>query len=461
MASCVRLTALTLENFKNVIHGKLTFPELESGGSVLGLYGQNGSGKSALIRALAGLKTLLVGRALEKSLAECIRIDAGKAHITYDLCLADEDEKIPLSYEVFLQSPPSGLVNATASVLAGEKLSMALKGKDGKARKTLLIDTTVADCSFGPQSRFKEFVGPDKSRRMALSVARELTREKGTSFLFSPTLKEALTDCLGSNPKKNGALCKVLGVLERLVTYGKTELFVSDATGTGLTLHTDGIGENTPATLSGGLLLLPLTGPVKVSVEKLPALEKLVAQMNLVLKEMIPGLAIVAKRISTELGPKGEDVAVLELSSLKSREPIPLRYESEGIKKIISVLNLLICVYNEASVTVAIDELDSGVFEYLLGELLRIISQRGIGQLIFTSHNLRALETMDRACVAFTTADPKDAYVHIKASQAAMNLRDLYYRMLILGSSGTTPLYNPTSSARIALALREAGGRHD
>ena len=198
-----------------------------------------------------------------------------------------------------------------------------------------------------------------------------------------------------------------------------------------------------------------------MSVEKLPALEKLVAQMNLVLKEMIPGLAIVAKRISTELGPKGEDVAVLELSSLKSREPIPLRYESEGIKKIISVLNLLICVYNEASVTVAIDELDSGVFEYLLGELLRIISQRGMGQLIFTSHNLRALETMDRACVAFTTADPKDAYVHIKASQAAMNLRDLYYRMLILGSSGTTPLYNPTSSARIALALREAGGRHD
>ena len=68
---------------------------------------------------------------------------------------------------------------------------------------------------------------------------------------------------------------------------------------------------------------------------------------------------------------------------------------------------------------------------------------------------------MDRVCVAFTTADPKDAYVHIKASQAAMNLRDLYYRMLILGTSGTTPLYNPTSSARIALALREAGGRHD
>ena len=32
---------------------------------------------------------------------------------------------------------------------------------------------------------------------------------------------------------------------------------------------------------------------------------------------------------------------------------------------------LLIVVYNKASITVAIDEIDSGVFEYLLGELLR------------------------------------------------------------------------------------------
>lgn len=461
MASSVRLTALTLENFKNVIYGKLTFPELENGGSVLGLYGQNGSGKSALIRALACLKTLFCGQALGKSLVECIRIDAGKAHITYDFCLENEDEKTPLSYEVFLQTPPEGLVNATSSALAGEKLSIALKDKDGKARKTLLIDTTTADYSFGPQSRFKDFVGSDKTRRMALNVARELTREKGTSFLFSPALTKALTDRIKEDTKTHPLVAEVLHTLERLISFGKTEFFVSDSSGQGHDPCTNCADSTAPETLTGGLLILPLTGPVKVVSEKLPALKRLIGQMNLVLKEIIPGLTIVAKRVCTELGPKGEDVTVLELSSLKNHDPIPLRYESEGIKKIISVLNLLICVYNEPSVTVAIDELDSGVFEYLLGELLRIISERGMGQLIFTSHNLRALETMDRACIAFTTADPKNAYVHIKKTQATTNLRDLYYRMLILGSSGTTPLYNPTSSARIALALREAGVNHD
>ena len=57
-----------------------------------------------------------------------------------------------------------------------------------------------------------------------------------------------------------------------------------------------------------------------------------------------------------------------------------MRYESEGIKKIVSILQLLIVVYNNDSITVAIDELDSGIFEYLLGEILRIISEKGNGQ---------------------------------------------------------------------------------
>lgn len=57
-----------------------------------------------------------------------------------------------------------------------------------------------------------------------------------------------------------------------------------------------------------------------------------------------------------------------------------------------SILQLLIVVYNHPSVTVAVDELDGGVFEYLLGELLNIISEKGKGQLIFTSHNLRPLD---------------------------------------------------------------------
>lgn len=42
----------------------------------------------------------------------------------------------------------------------------------------------------------------------------------------------------------------------------------------------------------------------------------------------------------------------------------------------------------------SIDELDAGIFEYMLGELLDIFGKSAKGQLIFTSHNLRALEML-------------------------------------------------------------------
>ena len=37
-------------------------------------------------------------------------------------------------------------------------------------------------------------------------------------------------------------------------------------------------------------------------------------------------------------------------------------------------MSLLIGVFNQRSMTVVIDEIDSGIYEYLLGEILRIMS---------------------------------------------------------------------------------------
>ena len=125
-------------------------------------------------------------------------------------------------------------------------------------------------------------------------------------------------------------------------------------------------------------------------------------------------------------------------------------------KKIVSILQLLIVVYNKPSITVAIDELDSGVFEYLLGELLRIISEKGKGQLIFTSHNLRPLETLDRGFIAFTTTNPENRYMRMTNVKENNNLRDFYYRDIVLGEQNEV-VYEPTNNYEIALAFREAG----
>lgn len=120
------------------------------------------------------------------------------------------------------------------------------------------------------------------------------------------------------------------------------------------------------------------------------------------------------------------------------------------------ILQLLIVVYNNDSITVAIDELDSGIFEYLLGEILRIISEKGNGQLIFTSHNLRPLETIDKGFIAFTTTNVNNRYIRFSNVKNNNNLRDFYYRDIILGEQDE-PVYETTNNYEIALAFREAG----
>ena len=119
----------------------------------------------------------------------------------------------------------------------------------------------------------------------------------------------------------------------------------------------------------------------------------------------------------------------------------------------------MIVIYNQSSITVAIDELDSGVFKYLLGEILRIISEKGKGQLIFTSHNLRPLETLDRGFIAFTTTNPSKRYMRMTNLKDNNNLRDFYFRDIVLGEQ-SEEVYEPTNNAEIALAFREAGERN-
>ena len=205
-----------------------------------------------------------------------------------------------------------------------------------------------------------------------------------------------------------------------------------------------------------GNLMLPLNIPAPIPEEAMPLIEKIINNMNIVLQQLVPGLTIGIVDLGPVVSKEGHPGRSIQLVSLKNRKTIPFRYESEGIKKIVSVLQLLIMVYNTPSITVAIDELDSGIFEYLLGEVLNIISEKGKGQLIFTSHNLRPLETIDKGFIAFTTTNPANRYIRLTNVKGNNNLRDFYYRDIVLGEQNEQ-VYNPTNNFEIALAFREAG----
>ena len=97
----VRVAAVTINQFKSVVHGEIRLADAESGydASILGLYGQNGSGKTALIQALGVLRQVLIGEPLPEKLWECINVGAETAHLTYELQLSREggDGRIPVA----------------------------------------------------------------------------------------------------------------------------------------------------------------------------------------------------------------------------------------------------------------------------------------------------------------------------------------------------------------------------
>lgn len=94
---------------------------------------------------------------------------------------------------------------------------------------------------------------------------------------------------------------------------------------------------------------------------------------------------------------------VYQLISIKDGRRIPFKNESEGIKKITSILISIVGIYYNKESCLVIDDLDSKIFEHLLGELLSILNTEIKGQLIFTSHNLRILEKLNKASFIFTT----------------------------------------------------------
>lgn len=461
--SIVRIERVEITDFKNVKHGVLDLTSARKGykASILGLYGQNGSGKTALIDALSVLKYALTGRRLPETYGDFVNLDAEAAMLRFTFRIMSEQLRTAycVNYELRLrkvrehsdQNTDLGIAeNQYKAEIFDEVLSYSYQNETEKVRMQTMVDTRTHEV-FLPATKLAMLIGKEKATVTDLLVAKKIASAASRSFVFSRELLAAVREHCREAVHKE--------VFELLAKYGNSELFIINTQKTGL-LTLDALSLNFKyeehGKLSFGSVLLNLNEATLIPQMALETVRKVIENMNVVLVQLVPGLTIGVEELGTELFQNGERGCRIQLVSKKNSKAIPLKYESEGIKKIVSVLQLLIVVYNQPSITVAIDELDSGVFEYLLGEMLRIISEKGKGQLLFTSHNLRPLETIDKGFIAFTTTNPDNRYIRFCNVKTNHNLRDFYYRDIVLGEQDEE-VYSATNNYEIALAFREAG----
>ena len=457
MESIIRLSSLKISNIKNVRMGQIDMPSVirkqwtYETAEVLGVYGQNGSGKTAIIDALYYLQGIMIGNTLEEEIADYIDANGNQAEIVADFNIFAETVAYEASYKIILQKSENG------AKIIRETLSCAINKEGSRSNKTVFIDYQRSNREnvFAPKKRLDEVVEANTENKTDLIVAKKMAEKSNCSYIFGESSREIFCRNYDNNFKYYSE------VIKALFKFALQDLFVIRNTHSGVIsanfllpmafkIEQNEIGMK-------GDFAIPLTKPVVMDKERKEILDMIVEQINMVLFTIIPGMKIGVHDYGMQLTDSGENGYRIELVSIRDGiSPIPIRMESEGIIKIISILNALIQAFGNSSICLAIDELDAGIFEYMLGELLDIFYKSAKGQLIFTSHNLRALEMLDKDCIMFSTVNPNRRYIRMKNVKASNNLRDTYLRGITLGGQDEV-IYEETDSLRIARAFRKAG----
>lgn len=454
----VRLSSLTLKNIKNVKNGTIVMPltnerKTEYGkAEILGVYGQNGSGKTAIVDALYFLQDIMIGKKLDQRISDYISTDSLNAEINVEFNIFEGDVLYEVGYHVILTKLEDRVV------IEREYLNCAINKEGYRTNKNIFMDyqRTQMDSVFKPLKRLEELVGRDKEIKMDLIVARKMAEKSNCSYIFGSDSREIFF-------KKNDEFGKYTTVIKSLYDFALKDLFVIRSSHSGMisanVLLPMAFRVEKEKTGWKGDFAVPLTEPAILDAERKDILNEIVEQINTVLYTIIPGMSIEVRDYGKQAMDSGEEGWKVELmSNREGKRTIPIRMESEGIIKIVSILNVLIQAFGNPSICLVIDELDAGIFEYMLGELLDIFNKSAKGQLIFTSHNLRALEMLDKDSIMFSTANPNNRYIHMKNVKGSNNLRSMYIRSITLGGQEEN-IYEETDSLKIARVFRKAGRR--
>lgn len=470
MKNFARIQSIEITNFKNVTHGKVDFSNYDKNNNdyesdISAIYGQNGSGKTALIDALSLVRKIILGKTLPRDIKKYIKNDSQSCKICTCFYININNLIYIISYEFVLSITEDGVIVSEENIKAQDNSNNGEFSNFNTvfSYKTVL-DTTDDKRTFSIQP---SYLSKDLSKNIIdLLVAHSLSQQinpnskimESTSFVFSRKFLDIIEK---TNTKSN--LNYLLKILKDFIEHDLIIIEDKNFGGISENIHAIPIftkshiryGKNDYGTAIGAFPI-EIYKKTKVPTLLFPVYEKFIDQVNEVLPTIVPNIQIEMSAIEKIIMQDGSDGTSFEICTLRDNieHPIALKYESAGIKKILCILSALIAAYNNYDMCFVVDELDSGIFEYLLGQIIKVFKNDAKGQLIFTSHNLHVVELLDNKSLIFTCSDENNCYMHLPNVKSNNNKRLLYMRQLEL--SGDELLYNKTNQYEMSFAFEMA-----
>lgn len=455
-----RLLALTLRNIRNIGNGEITFETLPSGGSVTGIYGANGSGKTSVLDAIGLLRPTISGEPLPEDAAELVSIGESEAELSALFRVSVDDDERYLRYTVVYRRVDDVLRIVQESVYIGDSerrlgRPFVRHAADGRNRLDL-----------SPVTRWQGIVAAVDDK-VAVALGEQRAALEHRSFLFSDTFLNYLRTAAEGGMKPLAKEVQrwlahypsAFAVMQELRSWARTRMFLLS------TQHNSIVSYS----------LLPISVPSEtgrprervfsmggvndLTDSELEELNRSLDDFNQIMPYLVHGMTLKVRNLGSTILPDGSTANEVVLVSVRDGVEVPLMHESEGVTRIVGMLAYLIRAYNDPDVLVTIDELDGGVFEYLLGEMLHEFSRNVQGQLIFTAHNLRPMERMDfpQKTVVLSTLDPDRRFIPYMTVGRTNNPRHQYIQALQNGGK-VADLYKCTSPQMLGVGFTLAGG---
>ena len=463
MYPIIRLEHIELKNFKSIKYGVIDHLEYRNklfytgSSDILGIYGQNGSGKTAVIEAVKVLKDLMSGKPLSEEVSHMIYHGETQTILKFAFYIEDhgqtdhENVRYDVHYDVCISNEvKEHLKTKNPIYIKSESISYSKIGVRPRV-ELIRYECENNQTVFLPKVRVNEVTRQNPNAMIQLEVARRTSLQNSISFIFHSDVID-----LFASPKVNKEYGRILSLLHY---YAKMNLFVisnRNIEESGLCYIPISFRITLDDIVSSGIAPISLIGPSTVDAQSYELIRLVIGQLNLVVSSVLPQMQLSLHELERSMGVDGKAQRIIEIMSVKNHREIPLKYESEGIKKILSILSTLISVYNNPSVCLVVDELDAGIFEYLLGELLSILKRYGKGQLVFTSHNLRPLEKLPKESIIVSTTNEYNRFIRIPKEKGNSNYRNSYLRGIDLGGLNEE-IYQTTNSFQISHAFRKAG----